>query len=97
MVRKEINRLKPDEIVSGGAAGVDKMARDVAFRDNFFYIEFLPDWTKYGRAAGALRNKKIVDYCDKLIAFWDGKSKGTKISIDMAEKAGKLLGVYYES
>jgi hypothetical protein len=96
-VRREINKLKPDEIVSGGAQGVDRMAKDVADRDNFCYIEFLPNWNKYGKRAGAVRNKQIVDYCDKLIAFWDGKSKGTKISIDMAEKAGKLLNVYYET
>lgn len=96
MVRQEINKFPclETEIVSGGAAGVDRMAKDVAERDNFSYTEFRPDWNKYGKRAGAVRNKQIVDYCDKLIAFWDGQSKGTKISIDLAEKAGKLLKVY---
>lgn len=69
------------------------MAEGVAIRDNYWLEVYKPDWARYGRAAGAIRNKQIVDACDKLIAFWDGKSKGTKISIDMAEKQGKLLKV----
>lgn len=92
-VRREINTIKPDMLISGGAAGVDKMAEAVALRDGYYMEIYKPDWAKHGRAAGAVRNKQIVDVCDKLIAFWDGKSKGTKISIDMAEKAGKLLKV----
>lgn len=94
-VRRAINEIKPDEIVTGGAQGTDRMAMDVADRDNFFLTVFWPDWKKYGRRAGIVRNKQIVDYCDRLIAFWDGKSKGTKSSIEMAVKAGKLLKVYF--
>lgn len=95
-IRRTIHEIKPDEIVSGGASGADHMARDVAYRDSYLYTEFKPEWKKYGRKAGAIRNKKIVDYCDKLVAFWDGKSKGTKISIEMAKAEYKLLKVVYE-
>ena len=52
-------------------------------------MEFLPEYDKYGRAAPIVRNKKIVDYADKIIAFWDGQSKGTCSVIEYARKAGK--------
>ena len=37
---------------------------------------------------GIVRNKEIVDYADKIIAFWDGASKGTLSVIKYAEKNG---------
>lgn len=82
-------------IVSGGARGVDAFAKWWAEFKGKKYIEFLPDWETYGKGAGMIRNKQIVNECDKLVAFWDGKSKGTKNSIDLAEKGGKLLAVFY--
>ena len=76
----------PDIIVSGGAKRADTYAQEYAVKDNIPLIEFLPDYQKYGRKAPLLRNLKIVDNCDYLLAFWDGKSRGTKFAIDYAEK-----------
>ena len=78
-----------DEIVSGGAVGVDSCAAEYAKRHNLNLTVFLPQYEKYGRAAPIVRNKEIVDYADKVIAFWDGKSKGTLSVIKYAEKIGK--------
>lgn len=83
------------QLVSGGAKGVDTVAKVMANWFKIKCIEFIPNWDKHGKAAGPIRNKLIVDECDKLVAFWDGKSKGTENSIDLAEKAGKLLAVFY--
>jgi len=77
------------EFVSGGAVGADLLCRDYAGINNLKITEFLPDWEKYGKSAGYRRNKEIIDFCDICIAFWDGKSKGTKHSIGLAKKAGK--------
>lgn len=44
------------------------------------------DWKKYGSSAGYIRNDEMAKYADCLIAFWDGKSKGTKHMIDLAVK-----------
>ncbi len=82
-------------LVSGGAVGVDSVAGEVAFSRNCKLTVFLPDWGKYGKSAGYIRNKQIVDECDKLIAFWDGESKGTQHSINLAKEAGKLMAVFY--
>lgn len=76
----------PDTIISGGAIGADTVAANYARENNIELVEFLPDWKKYGRAAGMIRNKTIIDSADAVLAFWDGKSKGTKNSIALARK-----------
>ena len=52
-----------------------------------------PRYDLYKRYAPLKRNDKMVDICDKVIAFWDGKSKGTKHTIDYARKTGKDVDV----
>ena len=78
-----------DEIVSGGAGGIDSCAAEYARKNGIKLTEFLPQYERYGRAAPIVRNKEIVDYSDKVIVFWDGKSKGTLSVIKYAEKVGK--------
>ena len=82
-----------DEIVSGGAVGADACAAEYAKRRGLKLTVFLPQYERYGRAAPIVRNKMIVDYADKIIAFWDGKSKGTLSVIKYAEKTGKLCEI----
>ncbi len=77
-----------DEIVSGGAAGADSCAAEYARSKGLKLTEFLPQYDKYGRAAPIVRNKEIVDYADKVVAFWDGRSKGTLFVIKYAQKTG---------
>lgn len=77
------------EIVSGGAKGADFLAEQFAYDHNLPLKLFLPEWEKFGKKAGHMRNQLIVDYCDMLIAFWDGKSPGTKNSISLIKKSGK--------
>lgn len=81
-------------IISGGAKGADSLAEkysnEILKRKP---IIFKAEWKRYGRAAGAIRNKQIVKACDELVAFWDGESKGTKISIDEAIYKGKIVRI----
>ena len=78
-----------EEIVSGGAVGVDRCAAEYAEKNGIRLTEFLPQYEQYGRAAPIVRNKEIVDYSDKIIAFWNGSSKGTLSVIKYAQKTGK--------
>ena len=78
-----------EEIVSGGAVGVDNCAKEYAKKNGIKFTEFLPKYERYGRGAPIVRNKEIVDYSDKVIAFWDGSSKGTLSVIKYAQKVGK--------
>ena len=66
------------EIVSGGAIGVDRSARNYAKTHNIKIKEFLPEYERYGRSAPLKRNLQIIDYADEVIAFWDGMSHGTR-------------------
>ena len=77
------------EIISGGAIGIDTLAAEYAKRNGIKLTIFLPEYERYGRAAPIIRNKSIVDYAEKIIAFWDGSSKGTLSVIKYAEKTGK--------
>lgn len=71
-------------VVTGGARGVDKWAEQTARHYLRDVVVYEPDWKKYGKSAGFIRNNEIVRDCDVVVAFWDGKSKGTKHSIQLA-------------
>ena len=82
-----------DEIVSGGAIGVDTCAAEYANAHGIRLKVFYPQYNRYGRAAPILRNRSIVDYADKVIAFWDGASKGTLDAVKYAQKSGKAFEI----
>lgn len=79
-----LEKFLPFILVSGGARGADSLAKWFAVKHKLVRIIYTPNWKKYGRAAGFVRNTKIINDSDMLIAFWDGKSKGTKDSIEKA-------------
>ncbi|MBE6548047.1 MAG: DUF2493 domain-containing protein [Ruminococcaceae bacterium] len=81
------------EIVSGGAKGIDTDAESFANKNNIKITVFLPEYNRYGRGAPIMRNYQIVDYSDEVIAFWDGKSRGTKSVIDYCKKQDKKVTV----
>ncbi len=80
-------------IVSGGARGADKLAERYAEENQIPLKVFKPEWKRYGKGAGLIRNRTIVENADLIIAFWDGKSKGTKYTIDYAKKCGKKVEI----
>lgn len=82
------------EIVSGGAVGVDTVAKRYALKNNIKYKEFLPEYQKYGRRAPLVRNDAIIDYSDLVMAFWNGHSKGTKYVINQCQKKCVPLYIY---
>ena len=83
------------EIVSGGAKGVDSIAKDYANRNGILLTEFLPNYKLYGRGAPIKRNEEIARYSDEVIAFWDGKSKGTEHTINFFKNLGKKVTVIF--
>ena len=84
-----------DEIVSGGACGIDTLAETYANEHNIPLTVFLPEYEKFGRAAPIVRNKRIVEYADEVLAFWDGVSKGTLSVIKYAQKIEKPCRIIY--
>ncbi|HEY8889823.1 MAG TPA: SLOG family protein [Clostridium sp.] len=82
------------EIVSGGARGADLLGEKFANTYGLKIKRFIPDWDGLGKRAGYVRNAEMATYAKQdsqlgvLIACWDGKSRGTKSMIDLAEKHG---------
>jgi hypothetical protein len=80
------------EIISGHAKGADQFGEEYAALHGIPTKVFLPDWKRYGRGAGPIRNREMLS-CAKeesplVVAFWDGKSKGTKNMIEIAQAEG---------
>lgn len=95
MVREYVRALdKDDVVVSGGARGVDLAAEQAAKSAGMRVDIYVPDWRKYGKRAAFLRNRLIVENSDRVVAFWDGVSRGTLNSMDLARELGKPLHVY---
>lgn len=87
-------RLPEDvELVCGMARGADLMAKEM-FDEVHQPVKCFPaDWDKHGKAAGFIRNSEMAHYADELLAFWDGKSRGTKHMIDTMKRLGKEVKV----
>ena len=83
--------LSTGEIVSGGAEGVDTGAKALAGRLGIPFKEFLPDYQSFGKRAPLIRNDRIIEYADMVIALWDGKSKGTQYVIAQCLKIGRRV------
>lgn len=82
-----------DEIVSGGAQGADLMAEQYAHHYKIPAKVFLADWDGLGKKAGMIRNSRIAEYADEVVAFWDGKSRGTENAIKLFEDKGKAVRI----
>jgi hypothetical protein len=90
------------EIVSGHCAGTDQLGERYAEMHGMKCALFPAEWKKYGRAAGPVRNSKMIDYAAEsgkpvVVAFVSPKSKGTLDTVRKAEKRGfKVVVTRYE-
>lgn len=95
-----------DEVVSGGAVGSDSLAANWVKDHNEGFdelspgtpiklTEFLPDWSTYGKAAGPIRNRLIIERADVVLAFWCGQSPGTRSSLSIAKELKKTTMIVY--
>ncbi len=73
--------LNASLLISGGACGVDTLAEQAA-RELCIPIQILrPDYRTHGRLAPLVRDDKIVQQADLVLAFWDGSSSGTAYTL----------------
>lgn len=97
LIDVDISKYIPEnvkEIISGGAVGIDTSAEKVADERRISKSIIRPEYDKYGKKAPLVRNKEIVERAELVIAFWDGKSRGTKFTIDYAKKLNKKVKIY---
>jgi hypothetical protein len=83
-----------DHVLCGGARGADALGKRFAQEKGIDVKDYPAPWDTHGKAAGFLRNERMAENADMLIAFWDGQSKGTKHMIDLALQHGLEVHVY---
>lgn len=86
------------EVIHGAANGADTLADVWARRRGLPRRRFHPDWDKHGKGAGPIRNQEMLDHVKefdnaRLVAFWDGESRGTADMITRARKTGMKVKV----
>ena len=85
---------KAIKVISGMAKGADTLAIRYADENKLTKILFPANWKVYPRIAGFLRNNDMLSIATHLIAFWDGKSSGTKHMIEIAQMKGIPVWVF---
>ncbi len=91
-----LSELRKDHdiiIMSGCSSGADLLGERYAKLNNLKIKHYPPNWRRFGRGAGPIRNRQMAEDCDLLICFWDKKSKGTKSMIECAKKLGKQVEI----
>lgn len=80
------------KLISGHARGADTLAELYAAEKEIPIQVFPAEWGKYGKAAGPIRNKAMLEYAKEanpvVVAFWDGKSRGTGNMLKLAKDNG---------
>lgn len=76
------------EVIEGGARGVDTIARWWAQGMGIKVTTIRANWKLHGKRAGYLRNATMVQEADQAIVVWDGKSPGTRHTIDLLLTTG---------
>lgn len=90
----DLSKYVPSEvdlIITGGARGVDSLAESYADKHKISKLILRPDYKRYGKAAPIIRNKTMIEIADMVIVVWNGRSTGTKFTIDYAKKLNKKL------
>lgn len=82
-------------IISGGAKGADWLGEVYAKGRGIKTIKVPPDWDRYGKSAGYRRNVEMAKIATHCIVFWDGKSKGSRHMIDIAQAYDLVLDVVH--
>lgn len=90
----EKGKIDPNpELVCGMARGADMLAYSLWANHNMKIHKFPADWKTHPRSAGYIRNAEMGNFADVLVAFWDGKSRGTKHMIEYMQKLGKPVHI----
>lgn len=74
----DLSTFDVSEVVCGMARGADSLGNLWA-RAKGVPVKYFPaEWKRYGRGAGPIRNKQMLDYADALIVFIWNNSRGSE-------------------
>ncbi len=81
-----------DVVITGGAKGVDTWVKEFC-KMNATPCKIIRPINPSKKLDYLFRNVEILTLADKIIAFWNGTSKGTKFVIDYANARDKEIEV----
>jgi hypothetical protein len=84
---------KPTTVICGMARGADLLGKQWAEERGITVEEFPADWDRHGMSAGYKRNAQMAKVATHLVAFWDGRSRGTDSMIQLAREKGITIGI----
>jgi len=85
------------EVISGMANGADALGVRYASENKLPIHKFPADWKTYAKSAGYIRNQKMAEEAEALIAIWNGYSSGTANMIKIAKSKGLKIFVEVEN
>lgn len=100
-IHKELDKFEePFILVSGGAEGADTIAEEYAeerFSENIRLFPYIirPNYKSFGKYAPLRRNKQIAQIANYMVAFWNGKSRGTAHAIECMHSLDKTVEIFF--
>jgi len=92
LIKRMLSFVDAAVVIEGGCRGADALARRAAEELGLPIVEFPAEWGRYGRAAGPMRNERMLreGKPDLVLAFCDsaGESRGTRDMIRRSTAAG---------
>ena len=82
------------EIITGGMPGIDMLAERYADEHGLPKLVVRAAYVRFIPMGMAWRRRMIIDSADKVVAIWDGRSRGTQRMIAYAQKTGKPIDVH---
>jgi hypothetical protein len=99
-IRAALERTRPEVVIHGAYWGADTLAGRIATELGCLVLPFPADWS-LGRAAGVLRNQRMLDEGSPswVIAFADDllTSRGTRDMVERAVEDPAVTHVYHYS
>lgn len=95
-ITQTLVRYRDAIIHHGGAVGVDSITESCCKCFGITTVIHKPDYEKYGKSAPLRRNEEMIAISDRIFAFWNGESPGTKFVINWAIELKVPLVIFYE-
>jgi hypothetical protein len=90
-VKKVLDLFDVGLLIQGGAPGADRLARMYANVNNIECKTFEADWTKFGKAAGPIRNRVMLMENPNAVVIAFPGGKGTDNCVKTAKELGMMV------
>jgi hypothetical protein len=88
------SKFEITEVITSNSRGIDQLAAAWAKRQGVPLVIVPAQWNAYGGRAGHIRDERMADGADALLAVWDGFSRGTAHMIAVAKARGLPMHVH---